>query len=113
MVSKGISDGKINAPGTSSSNDTAPILEETKMRLKFKNDLLRQNKVTYNHEKIVNLYIVSEIRSTFTSQSTFTPKDSLFGAVRLTKISGISKYKYSGYSICFDSKGRFLHADVT
>ena len=37
--SKGISDGKINAPGTSSSNDMAPIFEETKMRLKFKNDL--------------------------------------------------------------------------
>ena len=92
----------------------APILEETKMRLKFKNDLLRQNKVTYNHEKIVNLYlyIVYEISSTFTSQSTFTPKNSLFGAVRLTKISDISKYKYSGYGICFDSKGRILHTDV-
>ena len=111
--SKLISDGKVNAPGTSSSNDMAPILEETKMRLEFKNDLLRQNMVTYNHGKIVNICIVYEIRSTFTSQNTFTPKKSLFGAVKLTKYRDISKYKYSGYDICFDSKGSFLHANGT
>ena len=105
--SKGISDGKINAPGTSSSNDMAPILEETKMGLKFKNDLLRQNKVTYNHGKLLNICIIYEISYTFTSQSTFTLKNSLFGAVKLTKISDISKYKYSRYGICFDSKGSF------
>ena len=97
--SKGISDGKSNAPDTSSSIDMASILEETKMRLKFKNDILRQNKVTYNHGKIVNIYIVYEISSTFTSQSTFTPKNSLFGAVKLTKNSDIRKYKCSGYGI--------------
>ena len=63
----------------------APILEDTKMRLKFKDNLLRQNKVTYNHGKIVNIYIFYEISSTFISQSTFTTKNSLFGAVKLTK----------------------------
>ena len=83
------------------------------MRLKFKNGLLRQNKVTYNHGKIVNIYIVYEISSTFTSQSTFTPKNSLFSAVKLTKNSDISKYKYSGYGIYFNSKGSSLHADGT
>ena len=91
----------------------APILKETKMRLKFKNDLLRQNKVTCNHGKIVKIYIVYEISSTFTSQSTFTPKNYLFGAVKLTKDSDISKYKFSGYGICFASKGNFLYADGT
>ena len=111
--SKGISDGKINAPGISSSNDMAPILEEIKMRLKSKNDLLRQNKVTYSHGKIVNIYLVYEISSTFTNQSNFVPKNSLFGTVKLTKNSDISKYKYSGYGICFDSKGSVLHADGT
>ena len=91
----------------------APILKETKMRLKFKNDLLRQNEVTCNHGKIVKIYIVYEISSTFTSQSTFTPKNSLFGAVKLTKDSDISKYKFYGYGICFSSKGIFLYADGT
>ena len=72
--SKGLSDGKINASGTSSSNDQARILEYggAGIRLKFKEDSLRQNKVTYNHGKIVNIYIVYEISSTFTSQSSFT-----------------------------------------
>ena len=113
--SKGLSDGKINAPGTSSSNDQAPILEYggAGIRLKFKGDPLRQNKVTYNHEKIVNIYIVYEINSTCTSKSSFTLKNSLFGAVKITKNADISKYKYSGYGVGFDSKGSFLHADGT
>ena len=111
--SKGLSDGKINAPGTSISNDQAPILEygSAGIRLKFKGDSLRQNKVTYNHGEIVNIYIVYEISSTFTSQSSFALKNSLFGAVKITKNADISKYKYSEYGICFDSKGSFLHAD--
>ena len=85
--SKGLSDGKINAPGTSSSNDQVPILEYggVGIRLKFKGDHLRQNKVTYNHAKIVNICIIYEISSTFTSQSSFTLKNSLFGAVKITK----------------------------
>ena len=84
---KGLSDGKINAPGTSSSNDQAPVLEYggAEIRLKFKGDHLRQNKVTYNHGKMVNIHIVHEISSTFTSQSSFTFKKSLFGAVKITK----------------------------
>ena len=41
--SKGLSDGKINAPDTSSSNDQARILEcgGAGIRLKFKEDSLR------------------------------------------------------------------------
>ena len=37
----------------------------------------------------------------------------MFGAIKLTKISDISKYKYSGYGICFDSKRSFLHSNGT
>ena len=33
----------------------------------------------------------------------------LFGAVKLTKNADIDKYKYSGYDIRFDSRGRFSH----
>ena len=71
--SKGLLDRKINVPGTSSSNDQAPVLEYggTGIILKFKGDSLRQNKVTYNHRKIVNIYNVYEISSTFTSKSSF------------------------------------------
>ena len=31
----------------------------------------------------------------------------MFGAVKLTKYSDIDKYKYSGYGIAFDRKGKF------
>ena len=85
----------------------------TGIRLKFKGDSLGQNKVTYNQGKIVNIYIVYEISSTFTSQSSFTLKNSLFGAVKITQNADISKYSYSGYGIGFDSKRSFLHADGT
>ena len=113
--SKGLSDGKINAPGTSGSNDQVPILEYggAGITLKFKGDCLRQNKVTYNHGKIVNISSVYEIRLTFTSQSSFSLKNSLFGEVKITKNADISKYKYSEYGIGFNLKGSFLHADGT
>ena len=107
--SKGLSDGKINAPGTSSSNDQAPILEYggARIRLKFKGDLLRQNKVTYNHAKIVNIYIVYKTSSTFTSQSSFSFKNSLFGAVKITKNADIRKHKYFGYGSVLTQKEVF------
>ena len=92
-----------------------PILEYggAGIRLKFKGDSLRQNKVTYSHGEIVNIYIAYEISSTFISQSSFTLKDSLFSAVKITKTADTSKYKYSGYGIGFDSKRSFLHAGGT
>ena len=113
--SKGLPDGKIDSPGTSSSNDQAPTLEYggAEIRLKFKGDSLRQNKVTYNYGKIVNIYIFYEISSTFTGRKSFTLKNSLFGAVKITQNADISKHNYSGYGIVFDSKGNFLHADGT
>ena len=36
----------------------------------------------------------------------------LFGAAKLTKISDINKYEYSGYGIGFDSEGTFSHPTV-
>ena len=107
--SKTLSDGKINAPGTSSSHDQAPFLEygSARIRLKFKGDLLRQNKVTYSQGKIVNDYIVYETSSTFTSQSSFTLKNYLFGTFKITKNADISKYKYPGYGIGLTQKEVF------
>ena len=91
-TSKGMSNEQIKAPGTSRSNDQAPALEYdgTKIRLRFDGDVLKQNKVTYAHKKIVNIYIVYEL--VFNSDSDLTPKNSLFGAVKLTINSGTSKY---------------------
>ena len=75
----------------------------TKTRVRFSGSCLKQDKITYNHGKIVNINIVCEInKNDSTKSSDLTLKKFLFGAVSLTKISDINKYKYSGYGTGFD-----------
>ena len=81
---------------------------DTKIRVKFSGSCLKQNKTTYTHGKIVNIYIVYEInKKDNTVISNPTLEDCLFGAVTLTKNADIDKYGYSGYGIGFDRKGSF------
>ena len=68
---------------------------------------LKQDKVTYNHEKIINVDIVYEINSLHNISSYPKLENCLFGAVSLTKNVDIDQYKYSGYGIGFDRKGEF------
>ena len=101
--SRGLSDGKLNARGATTSNDELPILkyEKNKLGLQFTEDILRQNKVTFNHGKVVNIYIVYKL-SYHTSNIDFTLENCLSGAVKITKNSDVDKFNYSGYGICFD-----------
>ena len=69
----------------------------TKTKVEFNGSCLKQDKVTYNHGKIINIYISSYP----------TLENCLFGAVSLTKNADIDKYKYSGYGIGFDRHGKF------
>ena len=78
----------------------------TKTIARFNGSCLKQGKVTYNHGKIVNIYIVYEL-SMFYVGSFFTLGNCLFGAVSLTKNANIDKYKYSGYGIGFNRKGSY------
>ena len=59
------------------------------------------------HGKMVNIYIVYEISKKFNIISHPTLENCFFGAVSLTKNKYIDEYKYSGYGIGFDRKGRF------
>ena len=69
---------------------------------------MKQDKITYTHEKIVNIYIVYEInKKGNTITSDLTLENCLFGAVTLTKNVNIDRYGYSGYGIGFDRKGIF------
>ena len=80
----------------------------TKIRVKFSGSCLKQDKVTYTHRKIVNIYIVYEInKKDNTIISDPTLENCLFGAVTLTKHANIDKYGYSGYGIGFDRKEVF------
>ena len=51
----------------------------------------KQDKVTYNYGKIVNIYIVSEISRNYNISSYPTLENCLFGAVSLTKNADIDK----------------------
>ena len=95
--SKGLSDENITAPTTW--NKILNPLQDyvgTKARVKFSGDCLKQEKITFNHGKIVNIYIVYEIEKIVNISSYPTLENCLFGAVKLTKHIDVDLYKYSG-----------------
>ena len=106
--SKGLSDEKINSIKTPNHSIT-PNLDYygTKTRVEFNGSCLKQDKVTFNHGKVVNIYIVYEISKSINISDYPTLENWLFGAVSLTKNADIDKYKYSGYGIGFDRHGSF------
>ena len=79
----------------------------TKIREKFTGDCLIQQKITYNHRKVVNIYIFHSLGASSSNYSGPTIINCLFGAVALTKNTGIDKYGYSGYGLGFDRRGGF------
>ena len=106
--SKGLSDERLDSI-TASNYKITPELSfyDTKTRVEFNGSSLKQDKVTCNHGKIVNIYIVYEISKNYSISSYPTSENCLFGAVSLTKNADIDKYKYSGYVIGFDRHGEF------
>ena len=83
----------------------------TKARVKCNGEFLKQEKITFNHGKIVNIYSLYEIERIVNISSYPTLENCLFGAVKLTKHVDIDQYKYSGYGIGFDRKGFFSIRD--
>ena len=104
--SKGLSRESFKAIYTSD-NSVNPTLNYygTKIRVKFIGDCLKQQKITYNQGKVVNIYIVYSLGASSSNYSGPTIKNCLFGAVTLTKNADIDKYGYSGYGIGFDRRG--------
>ena len=107
--SKGLSDERSNSIKVSNYGVT-PFLDYygTKARVEFSGSFLKEDKVTFNHGKIVNIYIVYEISKSINISDYSTLENCLFGAVSLTKVADIDRYRYSGYGIGFDRHGRFL-----
>ena len=105
-----MSNDKISSTTTTSNNTFATnlIFNNAGIEVKFNGDFLKQNKVTYNHGAIVNIYIVYRLIPD-TKDSNITLENCLFGVVKLRKNADIDKYKYSGYGIGFDSRGSFKH----
>ena len=96
-----MSDEYITAP-TTSDYSLNPELSyfSTKTRIEFKGSCLKQDKMTYTHGKIVNIYILYEISNSNNnnnnSNNYSTLKNCLFRADSLTENADIDKYKYFG-----------------
>ena len=66
---------------------------------------LKQDKLTFTHGKIVNIYIVYELSFSYQRYDDYSALENcLFGAVKLTKNADIDKYKYFEYGIGFDTR---------
>ena len=106
--SKGLSAESIRPP-TISDNSFTPELNYygTKTSVKFNGSCLQQSKISYTHRTIVYIYIVYELGASRSHNNDPTSKNSLFGAVTLTKNANIDKYKYSSYGIGFDRRSNF------
>ena len=109
--SKRLSGETIKPPATSD-NSLNPKVSYygTKARLEFRGSCLKQDKSTFNHGKIVNIYIVYELDKTYVKTHP-TLVNCLFGAVSITKNADIDKNKYSGYRIGFNRTGVYLLPD--
>ena len=106
-ISKGLSNESIKPPTTSNKllNPSLDFLG-TEASVKFNGDCSKQEKITFNHGKIINTYIVYEIEKGVNISDYSTLENCLFGAVKLTK-HDIDQYRYSGHGIGFDRKGFF------
>ena len=96
-------------PPTTSDNSLTPALNYygTKTRVTFTGSYLKQSKISYNHGKVVNIYIVYKLGASSSHINDPTLKNCLFGAVTLTKNADIDKYGYFGYGIGFYRKRSF------
>ena len=103
-----MSDKSIKPPSTT--NNIPNLLLDyvgIKTRVEVKGSCLKQDKISFDHGKIVNIYIVYEIERSANISSYPALENCLFGTVKLTKHVDVDLYKYSGYGIRFDRKGSY------
>ena len=83
-------------------------MNNSRIRFKFKESCLKQDKAPFTLNNVVNLYIVYELNIwSQDSNAEFTLKHCLFGVVKLTKNTNPNKYFYPGYGTRFDSRSLF------
>ena len=96
--SKGLSDESIRPPSTSNKTLNPSVnYVGTKARVKFNGDCLKQDKISFDQGKIVNIYVVYEIERSVNISSYPTLQNCFFGAVKLTRHVDVDLYKYCGY----------------
>ena len=107
-MSDRLSEERINSIKTSNHSITPNLsFYGTQTRVEFNGSCLKEDKVTFNHGKVVKIYIAYEISKIINISDYLTLRNCLFGAVTLTKNVDINKYKYCGHGIRFDRHGSF------
>ena len=91
----------------SNNNSPTSLNKNNRLGVTFNGNFMKQNKLGYAHGKIVNVYIVYELKNRSVDSPDFTVQNGLFGAVKITKNVNTSHYKYEGYGICFDGESSF------
>ena len=102
--SKGLSNESLEVVSISDNTLTTSVsYYGDRVRLRFTGSVLQQKIVTYNHKKVVNLYAVYKITNFHGIYNYPTLANAVFGAVKLSKNTGIDKY--FGYEIGFYGRG--------
>ena len=107
---KELSDENIKAPTTSDYRHNPQFSYlGNKTRKEFEGSCLKQDKITYTHGKLINIFIVYETSKNYNISSYPALENCLFGPVSLTENADIDKYKYSGYGTVFVRHGFYSH----
>ena len=95
-----------------SDKSLSPILEwmnNSRIKLEFKESCLKQDKSLFTPNNVVNLYIVYELNVWSQDlNAELTLRDCMFGNVQITINADPDKYYYSGYGIGFDCYSLFF-----
>ena len=107
--SKGLSNESLEVISTSNSS-LSPLVNNyiDRAKIKFRGSILQQKTIAYNHEKVVNIYVVYEITNVKYNNNPIQ-KNVLFETIKLTKNADIKKYKCSGNGSGFDSQIFYDH----
>ena len=89
---KGLPDERTNSIKKSSHSINSNLnYYGTETRVEFNGSCLKQDKVTFDHRKVLKTYIIYELAGSSSNDNDSTVRSSLFGAVRLTKNADIDK----------------------
>ena len=88
--SKRLSNEKFTSPYTANKSLFSKLvwMNNSRIRLEFKGNCLKQDKAPFTRNNVVNLFIVYELyRWSKELNAEFTPKDCLFGNVKITNLN--------------------------
>ena len=88
------------------------LIENSRFCVNFKGNYVKQDKISYLHGSVVNIYIVYSLKNRTVNNPDFTVQNGLFGAIKITKNVNTSNYSYSGYGICFDRNSSFSIGNI-